>query len=91
MIGLCVSITREVILASVKRVTIGTPPTTALSKTSSFLEKSTLEIQEAATFEFEPLCQALRFGSWKISFRGEVMSGSSHPKLQKLQNSDLYL
>ena len=39
------------------------------------------KIQEAATFEFEPRPQALRFGSWKISFRGEVMSGSSHPKL----------
>ena len=35
------------------------PPATALSKTSSFLEKSTPKIQEAATFEFEPWPQAL--------------------------------
>ena len=46
-----------------------------------FLGKDTRKIQESATFEFEPWPQALRFGSWKISFCGAVMSGSSRPKL----------
>ena len=36
--------------------------------------------QEAEKFEFELWSQASTFGSWKVSFRQDVISGSTHPR-----------
>ena len=35
----------------------------------------------AVKFEFEPWPQASKFNSWKVSFRREEISGSTHPRL----------
>ena len=37
--------------------------------------------KDAAKFEFEPWPQASKFISWRVSFRRDVMSGSTHPRL----------
>ena len=37
--------------------------------------------KEGEKFKFEPWPQASKFNSWKMSFRREVVSGSTHPRL----------
>ena len=54
---------------------------TALSDTRSVADESVPKRKEAETFEFEPWLQASKFNSWKVSFRREVVSGSTHPRL----------
>ena len=38
-------------------------------------------MKEAEKFDFEPWPHASKFGSWKLSFRREVISASNHPTL----------
>ena len=44
-------------------------------------DESVPKRKEAERFEFEPRPQASQFGSWKILFRREVISGSTNPRL----------
>ena len=47
--------------------------------------------KEAEKFEFEPWPQASQFSSWKVSFRTEVTTGSTHLRLasERLAEFDL--
>ena len=54
---------------------------TALSDTRSTVEESGPKKKEAEKFDFEPWPHASKFGFWKLSFRREVISASSHPTL----------
>ena len=55
---------------------------TALTDTRSAADESgSSNRREAEKFEFEPCPLASKFGSWKVSFRREVISESTHPRL----------
>ena len=53
---------------------------TALSDTRSVADESTSKRKEAENFESEPWPHASKFSSCKVSFRREVISGSTHPR-----------
>ena len=74
----CVSWKKEVIRVA-KEVAEQSTTSTALSDTRSVADESSSKRKEAEKFQFEPWPQASRFGSRKVSFRREVMSGSTHP------------
>ena len=54
---------------------------TALSDTRAVSDESFSKRKEAEKFECEPWPQASQFNSWKVSFRREVIPGSTHPRL----------
>ena len=53
----------------------------ALSDTRSVADVSTSKRKESDNFEFEPWPRASKISSWKVSFRREVRSGSTHSRL----------
>ena len=54
---------------------------TALSGTRLVTDESTSKRKEAETFWFEPWPQASKLTPWKVSFRKEVTTGSTRPRL----------
>ena len=56
-------------------------PTAVTDTRSAADESGSSNRREAEKFEFEPCPLASKFGSWKVSFRREVISESTHPRL----------
>ena len=54
---------------------------TGLSDTRSVTDESTSKRKDAEKFEFQSWPQASKFNSWKVCFRREVTTRSTHPRL----------